>query len=77
MESIEKSLSFKGFSFIEVLSPCPTQFGSKNLLESAPKIMEWLKENCGPREEAEGLSREEVEEKIITGEWGDVEDSTD
>ena len=76
MESIKKSLSFKGLSFIEALSPCATQYGSKNLLESAPKIMEWLMEHCITREEAEGLSPEELEEKIITGEWGDVETGT-
>jgi 2-oxoglutarate ferredoxin oxidoreductase subunit beta len=76
VESIKKSLSFTGFTFIEVLSPCATQFGSKNLLESAPKMMKWLMENCVTREEAEELSQEELEGKIITGEWGDVEGST-
>jgi 2-oxoglutarate ferredoxin oxidoreductase subunit beta len=75
VESIKKSLSFEGFSFIEVISPCVTQFGSKNLLESAPKFIQWAMENCISREEAEGLSREELEGKIVTGEWGDVEAS--
>ena len=73
VESIKKSLSFEGFSFIEVISPCVTQFGSKNLLESAPKFIQWAMENCISREEAEGLSREELEGKIVTGEWSDVE----
>ncbi len=75
MQSIKKSLSFEGFSFIEVISPCITQFGSKNLLESAPKIIQWIMEKCIPREEAGGLSRGELEGKIITGEWADVEGS--
>jgi 2-oxoglutarate ferredoxin oxidoreductase subunit beta len=73
VESIKKSLSFEGFSFIEVISPCVTQFGSKNLLESAPKFIQWTMENCISREEAEELSREELEGKIVTGEWSDVE----
>ena len=76
IECIKKSLSFEGFSFIEALSPCATQYGSKNLLESASKIMEWLMKNCITREEAEGLSLEELEEKIITGEWSNVETGT-
>jgi 2-oxoglutarate ferredoxin oxidoreductase subunit beta len=76
MESIKKSFSYEGFSFIEVISPCVTHFGSKNLLESAPKIIQWVMEKCISREEAERLSRKELEGKIITGQWGDVEGDT-
>ena len=35
-----------GFSVIECLSICPTQYGKRNGFHSAVEMMEWLKENC-------------------------------
>ena len=35
IKAIKKALQHVGFSFIEVLSPCPTQYGRRNLLDTA------------------------------------------
>lgn len=43
-EGIEK----KGFSFVEVMSPCPTQYGRRNQLGGAVKMMEWLRDHAVP-----------------------------
>ena len=71
VNAIKKALTLQGFAFIEVLSPCPTQFGRRNQYESAAEMLRMLSERCITKEEAEQLSREELGEKIITGEFGD------
>jgi 2-oxoglutarate ferredoxin oxidoreductase subunit beta len=71
VEAIKKALAVHGFAFIEVLSPCPTQFGRRNQYESAAEMLRMLSERCITKEEAEQLSREELGERIITGEFGD------
>ena len=71
VNAIKKALTLQGFAFIEVLSPCPTQFGRRNQYESAAEMLRMLSERCITKEEAEQLNREELGEKIITGEFGD------
>jgi 2-oxoglutarate ferredoxin oxidoreductase subunit beta len=71
VEAIKKALAVHGFAFIEVLSPCPTQFGRRNQYESAAEMLKMLSERCITKEEAEQLSREELGERTITGEFGD------
>lgn len=46
---LEKSIRHKGFSVVEVLSPCPTHFGRKNRQGDAVQMMEWLKDNTVKR----------------------------
>jgi len=72
--SIKKALRTQGFCFIEVLSTCPTQFGRRNQLDSPTDMLKSLMNNCITREEAKGLSREELEGKIVTGEFSYVRD---
>jgi len=66
--AVKKALGRKGFSFIEVLSPCPTQFGRTNRLDRPEDLIRDLMERCIPAEEAEGMGAAELAEKIITGE---------
>jgi len=67
--AIKKALLQIGFSFIEVLSPCPTQFGRRNRLDRPEEMIQDLFRHCILKEEAEGLTEEELREKIITGEF--------
>ena len=69
VSSIKKALQTKGFSFIEVVSSCPTQFGRRNQIGTPAEMIEYLMEKCITKEEAEGLSPEEREGKIVTGEF--------
>jgi 2-oxoglutarate ferredoxin oxidoreductase subunit beta len=69
IRSIKKALLHMGFSFIEVLSPCPTQFGRRNRLDRPEEMIRELKRRCILEEEAEGLTEEELSEMIITGEF--------
>lgn len=45
---IRDGIKKKGFSFIEVISPCPTHFGRRNRLGSAVEMMKLLKEKAVP-----------------------------
>jgi 2-oxoglutarate ferredoxin oxidoreductase subunit beta len=69
INSIKKALLHKGFSFIEVLSPCPTQFGRRNRLDRPEEMIQDLIRRCILEEEAKGLTEEEMAERIITGEF--------
>ncbi|UCE34146.1 MAG: 2-oxoacid:ferredoxin oxidoreductase subunit beta [Deltaproteobacteria bacterium] len=71
VNAVKKALIVNGFAFIEVLSPCPTQFGRRNQYESAAEMLKMLSERCISKEEAQQLSRGELRERIITGEFGD------
>ena len=69
MESVKRAINTPGFSFIEALSPCPTQYGRRNELGDPVEMYRWLMERCLPIEDAAGLSEEELSDKIITGEF--------
>jgi 2-oxoglutarate ferredoxin oxidoreductase subunit beta len=69
INSIKKALLHVGFSFIEAISPCPTQFGRRNRLDRPEDMIQDLIRRCILEEEAEGLTKEELAEKIITGEF--------
>jgi len=69
--AIKKAISLEGFTFVEVLSPCPTQFGRRNQYGSPEKMIEMLRARCVSLDEAETMSLEELESKIVTGEFVD------
>jgi len=71
IEAIKKSLTIEGFTFVEVLSTCPTQFGRRNRYDSPTDMLTMLKESCISKQEAEQLSPEELQGKVITGEFSD------
>ena len=69
IRSIERGLEHQGFSFIEVLSPCPTQFGRRNVSGTACEMLHTLKKECVSRQKAEGMEPEQLTGKIVTGEF--------
>ena len=74
VNSIKKALQPEGFSFVEALTPCPTQFGRRNELDRPADMLKSLMDRCIMKEDAENLSPEELEDKIITGEFTNEED---
>jgi 2-oxoglutarate ferredoxin oxidoreductase subunit beta len=69
--AIKKGLQNKGFSFIEVISQCPTYFGRKNRMRTPLEMMEFMKTNSILKEKTINMSEEELEGKIIVGEFVD------
>ncbi|MGA2956255.1 MAG: thiamine pyrophosphate-dependent enzyme [Thermodesulfobacteriota bacterium] len=67
--TLKKAIAHRGFSFVEVLSPCPTQFGRRNAFRSPFAMIQALKNTCVSLERAKGLSPEELEGKVLVGEF--------
>jgi len=69
-QSIKKALLRKGFSFIEVISPCPTGFGRPNKIGEAIDEMRYYMENSVIKN---GIDPKEAElsfrGKIVVGEF--------
>lgn len=64
---IEQAISHKGFSFVEVISPCPTHYGRSNRLGKAPAMMKWIKDNTVSIVKASTMNPEELRGKFVTG----------
>jgi 2-oxoglutarate ferredoxin oxidoreductase subunit beta len=70
---IEKAFSKKGFSLIEILSPCPTYYSRPNRLGTSLDMLRWYKENSIPAEKARKMSKEGEKNKVIIGVLHDKE----
>jgi 2-oxoglutarate ferredoxin oxidoreductase subunit beta len=66
---LKKTLSHKGFSFIDALSPCPVQYGRRNLYASPAEQLKDLEKRCIPLEKARGMTKEALKGKIVIGEF--------
>lgn len=69
VSSIEKGLKNKGFSFIEVVSQCPTYYGRKNKQRTSTAMMVNLKINSVLKSKAENMTKKQLESKIVVGEF--------
>ncbi|MDD5169857.1 MAG: thiamine pyrophosphate-dependent enzyme, partial [Syntrophales bacterium] len=54
--NIKEALSKKGFSVVEIYSPCPTHFGKNNQMKEAKAMLHWLRDKGLPLEEYNRLS---------------------
>jgi 2-oxoglutarate ferredoxin oxidoreductase subunit beta len=69
MAAVKRALGTDAFTFIEALSPCPTQFGRRNRADSAVQMMRNLMQTCITREEAAGMDKALLKTRIVTGEF--------
>lgn len=70
---IGQALDHKGFSLVEVVSPCPTHYGKLNKLGDAAGMMGWIKDHTVSVRQAEGMSPEDLAGKYVTGVFADRE----
>ena len=75
-ESIKKVLQKRGFSFIEVITPCPEIFGRRNKMATGIEMMNWFKSVSEIRNHSDPAKAEIGPEKIIVGEFIDIEKPT-
>jgi 2-oxoglutarate/2-oxoacid ferredoxin oxidoreductase subunit beta len=66
-ELIKEALNKKGFSLVEVFSPCPTHFGKNNEMRQTREMLDWLKEKGLPVEQYRKLSVAEQENHFAIG----------
>ena len=69
IDAIRRAASNQGFSFIEVISPCPTQFGRRNQYDQPQEMIAYLLEHCVLLKDAESMGEEERQDMILTGEF--------
>lgn len=63
-----KALVHKGFSFVEIISQCPTHFGRKALESEDPvNTVRWIEEHSLTRTKAHDMSAEELQDKFVVG----------
>ena len=73
--SLHKAMKRSGFSFIEVMVPCATQYGRRNRRGDATRMVKWLKDiveirmGCPPHEAIFDLNRGQV----ICGEFVEID----
>jgi 2-oxoglutarate ferredoxin oxidoreductase subunit beta len=66
---LKKALQHQGFSFVEVLSSCPTHYGRRNEQPTPAEMLRWFKQNCVTIERAKELGPEELSTKTLIGEF--------
>lgn len=64
---IEQAILKRGFSVVEVISHCHTQYGQRNKLGGPVEMLRWQKESAVRVEKARSMSEEELEGKITIG----------
>jgi len=68
-ESIKKALQIQGFRFIEVVTHCPTAYGRRAGFKDLGEMLKYYKENAVTIEQAEKMRTEDLEKKIVIGEY--------
>ncbi len=64
---IEKALLKPGFSTVEVIAHCHTQYGRQNRLGTAVEMMEWQRDHAVEAKKAATMKTEELQDKIVIG----------
>ena len=64
---MEKAFLKPGFSVVEVMAHCHTQYGRQNRLGSAVEMMGWQRDHAVPVEKAAKMAPEELKDKILIG----------
>jgi 2-oxoglutarate ferredoxin oxidoreductase subunit beta len=66
---VQRAIEHQGFSVVDVLTQCPTFYGRLNRLGDPYQMIHLLKEITIPITEAVELRPEELEGKVLTGEF--------
>lgn len=69
--SIKKALKNPGFSFVEVVSQCPTYYGRKNKARTPTAMAVNMKVNTVFKSKADRMREKDLEGKIVVGEFAD------
>ncbi len=70
---IKNGIMHNGFSVIEVITQCPVYYGRSNKVASPGEMLIWQKENLISIEKAKDLSKDELSDKVIIGEFVNIE----
>jgi len=71
VSAIKKAISMRGFTFVEAVSPCPTQFGRQNRLDSVKEAYQFVESMTISREAAVVAGDSAIGTMLVTGEFID------
>lgn len=71
MHTLKKALEHKGFSFIELMSTCPSSFGKRNGFNEPIDLMRHLRDRAIRLNKAKNMTPEGLKDKIVIGEFKD------
>jgi 2-oxoglutarate ferredoxin oxidoreductase subunit beta len=72
-ESIMKALNKKGFTFVEVITPCPEEYGRRNKIPDPIENMKWLSQVSVVQSWIDPIQAVVGSERIVCGEFVDIE----
>ena len=67
IRTLKDAFQHSGFAFVEVLSPCPTQWGRRNALADPPALLQRFRTLCVPKDRAAKMAAEELAGKVVVG----------
>ncbi len=70
-ESVKQAMAYEGFSFVEAISPCPTQFGRRNSFDDIGALYDDLANMCVTKEQARTMTRAELQDHFVVGQWSE------
>ena len=71
IKGMEKALTKKGFSFIEIISQCPIGFGKNVGMKTTIDFLKHFKKDTVRLKKSKDMSPEELEKKIVVGTFVD------
>jgi 2-oxoglutarate ferredoxin oxidoreductase subunit beta len=76
-KSMMEALTKKGFTMVEVISPCPTVYGRRNKLGDGMNMLKYFHDNCEIKH-GENTANIDIDKigKIIVGKFVDIEKPT-
>ncbi|MCP4583828.1 MAG: 2-oxoacid:ferredoxin oxidoreductase subunit beta [candidate division Zixibacteria bacterium] len=67
LKSMQDAINTEGFSFVEIISQCPDNFGRPIGMRNGTDFLRYFKKNSVPIGKARKMSEEELEGKFIIG----------
>jgi len=72
-ESIKKAINKKGFSFVEIITACPEEYGRRNKIPDPIQNMKWLRDVSIVESRMDPKDAVIEPDKIVVGEFVDIE----
>ncbi len=73
MESMQNAMTRKGFSFIEIISQCPDNYGRRIGKPTANDFLKQFRDDAIRINKTEGMSEEQLDKRIVIGKLCDRE----
>lgn len=71
---IKKALQHKGFSFVEIITQCPTNFGRRAIGTDVPsEAVQWIADHSINMQKSQELTAEQIENSFELGTFADEE----